>query len=351
MRIGSLFAGIGGLELGLEWSGVGHTVWQVEREPFCQRVLAKHWPDAQRFDDVTNVGAHNLPPVDVICGGFPCQDISYAGKGAGLAGARSGLWYEFARIVRELEPRFVVVENVAALFTRGLDAVLGTLADLGYDAEWSCVRASEVGARHRRERVFVVAWLADSKRNGLQEREQTRPATRAAWGRDDPFDMADIERGGLERRRIDRNVVGSSRPGEGAGDQRQWDGNPVSDCGADAGRLGQTDSIGRDRRRSSVEQNPADDNHRRSGAERTEGSGDQGAQAQPGMGGAAHGIPARLDVAGPGEPQRAWEAPRTVTQAQDRAARLKALGNAVVPQVAELVGRRLIAIAEREGLL
>jgi site-specific DNA-cytosine methylase len=133
MKIGSLFSGIGGLELGLEWAGVGRTAWQVEQDLFCQAVLAHHWPDAKRYNDVREVGAHNLEPVDVICGGFPCQDISYAGKGAGLAGARSGLWYEFARIIGELGPQYVVVENVAALFTRGIDAVLGTLAEAGYE--------------------------------------------------------------------------------------------------------------------------------------------------------------------------------------------------------------------------
>ena len=157
MRIGSLFSGIGGLELGLEWAGVGETVWQVEQDPYCLAVLAKHWPEAQRFTDVRDVGAHNLPPVDVICGGFPCQDISYAGKGAGLSGSRSGLWYEYARIVREMGPRYVVVENVAALLTRGLDAVLGTLADCGYDAEWSRIAAADVGAPHLRNRIFLLA--------------------------------------------------------------------------------------------------------------------------------------------------------------------------------------------------
>lgn len=132
-------------------------VWQVEKDEYCRRVLAKHWPEVERFEDVKDVGAHNLKPVDLICGGFPCQDISYAGKGAGLSGERSGLWYEFARIVREMEPRIVVVENVAALLTRGLDQVLGTLASIGYDAEWDCVSASDVGAPHQRERVFIVA--------------------------------------------------------------------------------------------------------------------------------------------------------------------------------------------------
>jgi DNA (cytosine-5)-methyltransferase 1 len=159
--IGSLFSGIGGLELGLERAGLGPVVWQVECDPFCRRVLARHWPDADRFDDVREVGAHNLLPVDIICGGFPCQDISVAGRGAGLEGEHSGLWREYARIVRELRPRFFVVENVAALLARGLGDVLGDLAACGYDAQWDCLPASAVGAPHQRDRIFVVANVAN----------------------------------------------------------------------------------------------------------------------------------------------------------------------------------------------
>ena len=158
MTFGSLFAGIGGMDLGLERAGMT-CKWQVEIDPFARQVLAKHWPDVPKHDDV-----RTFPPttpedwhVDLIAGGFPCQDISYAGKGAGLAGERSGLWYEFARIVRDLRPRFVLVENVSALLVRGLDAVLGTLASMGFDAEWGCIPAAAVGAPHIRERVFLVA--------------------------------------------------------------------------------------------------------------------------------------------------------------------------------------------------
>jgi len=158
MKIGSLFSGIGGLELGLEWAGVGHTVWQVESDAYCRGVLEQHWPNAQRFPDVRDVGARNLATVDVICGGFPCQDIAYCGLNAGLSGARSGLWWEFARIIGEMGPEFVVVENVAALLTRGLGEVLGTLTDLGYDAEWSTLSACAVGAPHVRRRLFVLAY-------------------------------------------------------------------------------------------------------------------------------------------------------------------------------------------------
>ena len=116
MNVGSLFAGIGGFDLGFERAGM-RVAWQVELDPYCRAVLARHFPDAARFEDVCEVGARNLAPVDLICGGFPCQDLSPAGRGAGIDGARSGLWAEFARIVRELRPRYVVVENVPALLT------------------------------------------------------------------------------------------------------------------------------------------------------------------------------------------------------------------------------------------
>lgn len=98
LTIGSLFSGIGGLELGLEWAGLGPVKWQVEQSGFCRRVLAKHWPNVRRFRDVREVGSAELTPVDLICGGFPCQDLSSAGKGAGLAGRLSGLWWEFLRV-------------------------------------------------------------------------------------------------------------------------------------------------------------------------------------------------------------------------------------------------------------
>jgi DNA (cytosine-5)-methyltransferase 1 len=156
MTVGSLFSGIGGLDLGFERAGF-RVLWQCEADAYCRRVLARHWPGVPCFEDVRDVTAGRAEPVDVIIGGFPCQDISYAGYGAGLGGERSGLWWEFARVVRELGPRGVAVENVAALLSRGLGDVLGTFASLGFDAEWSSVSGCSVGAPHMRQRVFVVA--------------------------------------------------------------------------------------------------------------------------------------------------------------------------------------------------
>lgn len=157
LTIGSLFSGIGGLELGLERALGARTIWQVEIDAFARSVLERHWPHAERHADVRAVGSHNLCAVDIICGGFPCQDISTAGHGAGLDGERSSLFFDLIRIVRELGPRIVVLENVSALLDRGLGRVLGELAALGFDAEWSVLSACAVGAPHPRERLFIVA--------------------------------------------------------------------------------------------------------------------------------------------------------------------------------------------------
>ena len=131
--------------------------WQVETDEYANRVLEKHWPDVARYGDVREVGSHNLKAVDLICGGFPCSDISNAGKQAGIEGSRSGLWAEFNRIICELRPQYVLVENVAALLVRGMGRVLGDLAESGYDARWKIISAAEVGAPHKRDRLWILA--------------------------------------------------------------------------------------------------------------------------------------------------------------------------------------------------
>lgn len=161
MKLGSLFSGVGGLELGLEraFGGSLETVWQVEKEPFCRKVLERHWAHAKRYDDVRTVGAHNLEPVDILCGGFPCQSISIAGKQEGLANEeKSGLWWQFHRIISELRPKVVVLENVSNVLRLGGTDVVGSLAQIGYDCEWTIVSARQFGAPHLRKRWFGVAY-------------------------------------------------------------------------------------------------------------------------------------------------------------------------------------------------
>jgi DNA (cytosine-5)-methyltransferase 1 len=295
MNVLDLFSGIGGFSLGLERAGM-RTVAFCEIDPYCRRVLRKHWPDVPVYGDVRELAFHGgrlvadtngrhepanghlqagrastgQQRIDLICGGFPCQDISVAGKGAGIAGERSGLWSEYARIIGEVRPRYVIVENVAALLGRGLARVLRDLAALGFDAEWHCIPASAVGAPHRRDRVWIVAHAAGVRceRSGV---------------------VADAEQG-------QASVEPSARrPGADGGDVAHA-GEPrlaASECGP----LLRT------------------------------GWWDEGRATakcgwwctEPDVGRVAHGVPARVD-------------------------RLGALGNAVVPQIAEIIGRAIMSV-------
>lgn len=158
LTFGSLFAGIGGFDLGFERAGMV-CKWQVEIDRYCQAVLRKHWPRVPRWDDVRTWPQPNTERVDVICGGFPCQDVSLAKHdGVGIDGDRSGLWFEYQRVIGLLRPRIVVVENTPGLLVRGFGRVLSGLATLGYDAEWSVVSACSVGATHMRKRLFVLGY-------------------------------------------------------------------------------------------------------------------------------------------------------------------------------------------------
>lgn len=277
LTVGSLFSGIGGLDLGLERAGL--TVkWQVEIDDYASKVLAKHWPDVARFRDVRECGAGNLAPVDLIAGGFPCVDLSNAGRQAGISGKHSGLWSEFARIVRELRPRYVLVENVPIITKRGLDVVLGDLAGCGYDAEWQCLSASGFGAWHQRTRLFILAYLAGSGRP--QRKRKRRHAADAGQSPDRLF------AGSVE------NVVGAWRViecpccGE---DWCNWHGEHCERCGCPPWDLDQPDA--------------------------------GWWAAEPDVVRVAYGVPARMD-------------------------RLRGLGNAVVPQVAEYIGRCIMAAEE-----
>jgi DNA (cytosine-5)-methyltransferase 1 len=261
--VGSLFAGIGGFDLGFERAGFT-TSWQVEIDPYCQKVLAKNFPHAERFGDIRECGSHNLKPVDVICGGFPCQDISNAGKRAGIEGERSGLWSEMHRIIRELRPAYVLVENVAALLGRGMGVVLGDLAEIGFDAEWEIISAADVGAHHLRERVWILAY-----RERVRELQPQGSITNEQrWLTGSSEEMADTSSVGREGSRQPINASYSPESGEGQA--------------SDAFHVRVRDFWA----------------------------------VEPNVGRVAHGVPKRVD-------------------------RLRGLGNAVVPQIPEMLARRI----------
>ena len=362
MNVGSLFSGIGGFDLGFERAGM-RVSWQVELDPYCRAVLARHFPDAARFEDVQEVGVGSLDPVDLICGGFPCQDLSSAGRGAGIDGARSGLWSEFARIVRELRPRYVVVENVPALLTgkgkrwdRGpISRVLGDLAEAGYDAEWSCLSAREFGAPHLRKRVWIVAYPSWDAQAGAgaesgTERKRVGPGGSASRARELPHANGDGRPKGLQ-------LPAGTRESPGAGNAVRRGAVPALADPEGVGerpRLRQEEAVEERRRRScygggeggALADAECGGRQGRSPRQRRD---DLDGPATLGRQGAAH--PARRGQAQRPDGQRhpaskTWSVEpgvgRVADGVPDRVDRLAALGNALVPQIAEWIGRRII---------
>lgn len=248
---GSLFAGIGGFDLGFERAGI-KTIWQVEIDEYCRRVLARHFPDAERFSDVRE--CVEFPPCDIITGGFPCQDISLIGRRAGISGERSGLYREMVRAIRLVRPKRAVVENVAALLGDGMGTLCGDLAEIGYDSEWDCLPAAAFGAPHIRDRFFMVA---------NPNRQQHQVGSSAEW-----------------------------RP-------------TAADISANPAILAE--------RESSTQANPITGSRKA----RTFIGGGTWWSAEPGVRGVAYGVSGQVD-------------------------RISGLGNAVVPQITEWIGRRIV---------
>lgn len=256
MRIGSLFSGYGGLDMAVREVLGGRVAWHCEIDPPPARILAHHHPDVPNLGDITAADWAGVEPVDVLTGGFPCQDVSLAGRRAGISsGTRSGLWNHMADVIDRLRPGLVAIENVRGLLSahadsplepcpwcvgggpvsglRALGAVLGDLADLGYDARWCGLRAADVGAPHARFRVFVVAWPAADTDGVGQVRGGS---SRGWWGgpADDDLAAADTSGWELQRRGVSGVLAGEAGPGEGEGTQRERDRHPAGDGSAAA---------------------------------------------------------------------------------------------------------------------
>ena len=271
LTVGSLFSGIGGIDLGLERAGM--TVkWHSEINPYASRVLKKHWPPIPNLGNIKNIDWSTVEPVDLIAGGYPCQPFSIAGNRQGEKDERH-LWPYFLRAISELRPRYAFLENVRGHLSMGFDRVLGDLAEIGYDAEWQIVSAASVGAPHRRDRIICVAYpQSDWQRRGHSKNTGTIS----------------------ERVAVQTTLRGS--------------GCVVSD----------SDSREDGWRNGSVQQGSSLVFGRKNiGRGTQEYAGWQWWEAEPDVGRVAHGIPSRVD-------------------------RLRGLGNAVVPQVAEYVGRLIM---------
>jgi len=281
-----LFSGIGGFALAARWAGLQTTAF-CEKDPYCQRVLRKNFPDVPIHDDVKTLDGTQFKDIFLITGGFPCQDISIAGKGAGIDGERSGLWTELHRIISEVRPRFALVENVPALTFRGGTRVIGDLTEIGYDCEWQIVGADDVGAPHKRKRIWIVAY---SKSAGCQTWSSNRMGTEHGSRRNErlppgasgtPETLAYSERTRWEKRegkttspvlRTQQHRGEDVAYSNSTGCKEQW--RPISDG----------------------EEQPAAECRSRW-------------KPEPSVGRVAHGIPKRVD-------------------------RLRGIGNAIVPQVA-----------------
>lgn len=297
MRALSLFSGIGGIDLAAQWAGI-ETVAFCEQNEFCQKVLARHWPGKEIYDDVRSVNAgrlraDNIPAVDIVFGGPPCQSISNAGKRLGLDDDRF-LWPDFLRVCREVRPRWVVAENPPAILTanggKAFASVLGTLVQMGYDATWGVWGACDVGAPHQRERLFLVAHLSSE--------------------RCDPWGAV----AGLRRQADDH--------GDGASDVDDSTTCRLEEFTGSSIHSGQFDPS--------------------SGAQEER-------IPQSGVGRGTHGLPTGLArhrwPAGPGSHQHPGEPPRIIKErVTHHAERLKALGNAVVPQQIYPVFQAIMAL-------
>ena len=293
ITVGSCFSGIGGLELGLEWTGGFETKWQIENDPYATKVLEKHWPNVQRFSDIRDVV--RPPAVDLICGGFPCQDVSLAGKRSGLSGKRTTLWGQMYRLICEVEPRWVLAENVPGLLSSDAGQFFGNilrdLAKQGYDVEWGMLSAASVGAPHLRQRIFILDNAMFARGWGDTRQEETEDVARKVAH---PKSTGQISR----RTGISKETTYTESFERGSLQKEEL---AIPESGGLSERITKT----------SIQQ------YAQCGSVSRGTNNGEWWDIEPDVGRVAHGIPSRVD-------------------------RIKCLGNAVVPQVAQKVGEMIL---------
>jgi len=268
LTVGSLFTGIGGIDLGLERTGHFRTIWMAEIDNYASKVLAKHWPDVPNLGNVKEINYERLERPDVLIGGYPCQPFSIAGQRGGASDPRH-LWPECLRALRVLRPRYAVFENVRGHLSLGFSEVLSDLAAIGFNAEWQVIPASAIGAPHRRDRLFILAYSDSEPRHGRGHSNRKRTIRESATVQEP------VNRGS--------SIVAHAE----SGTRSVTESHNLREIFRQTSKLGKQTSDSR-----------PDNNWW---------------QVEPDVGRVAHGVPARVD-------------------------RLRALGNAVVPQVAEVIG-------------
>ena len=285
MRMLDLFSGIGGFSLAAEWvwGDELEIVGFCEIEKYCQKVLQKNFTGVPIHEDITELDGNDFKDIDLITGGFPCQDISIAGKGEGITGKRSGLWFEMHRIIREVRPRYALIENVPMLTIRGGTRVIADLAEIGYDAEWQIVGADDVGAWHRRKRIWIVAYPGNGSDSAIKGQKK-------------------------EKNRISKEHRQKRRSRMSA--RTSINGEISSEVAPD------TDSFRCKLRRTETRPRETDIARSSTRQEFISTRCESYWAVEPNVGRVAHGIPSRVD-------------------------RLKGLGNAIVPQVAALIMKRI----------
>jgi DNA (cytosine-5)-methyltransferase 1 len=315
LTVGSLFSGIGGFDLGLERAGM-KVIWQSEIDTFASKVLKKHWPDVPNLGDITKVDWSKIERPDVICGGYPCQPFSTAGKRGGANDPRH-LWPAMHNAICVLRPRYALMENVRGHLSLGFNRVLGDLAEIGYDAEWQVIPAAAVGAPHKRERVFIVAYPNDERQSSRIKKTKPKFNGRS-------FNEATSQPTSPNNTRIQTDAAMADTKGKQSNGRQPTSNNPQSR------KKGLQQQIG------TSNTNVADTPSSTSGSTKSyglcprvwqttelrESSSTSRAvsnwwEVEPDVGRVANGIPNRVD-------------------------RLKGLGNAIVPQVAELVGALVV---------
>jgi DNA (cytosine-5)-methyltransferase 1 len=301
ITVGSLFSGIGGIELGLERTGGFRTLWFVEKDPYCQAVLRRHWPGIPVYGDIESLGdCSGVERPNMLTGGFPCQPISFAGKRKGKEDSR-WLWPQYLRTIRILRPELVLVENVPGLLNLGFSEVLGGLASCGYDAEWQSIRASDVGAPHRRERVFIVAYPDRTRLEneiGLGTKRLDRRSERGEASKDNIPKAKSTS--GIQGNLADSNKCGQSETQFNIHPRKSDSIGSGEDVPNSASRRERVNLFSR----------------RKDGSQSLIEQSDWWA-TEPDVGRVANGVPARVD-------------------------RLRCLGNAVVPQCAQAIGEMIL---------